>query len=305
MNVLKSLLLAASVGLLGAQAHAWTATARGESYTHTNYNSSTPQEAETEALGGCNAKSSDCRLIGLTMNGTAVVLAQGDRGWGRATNLNPILAAKKALQQCREVSKNCRLSTAVWDSGATRAAVAQGSDKIFTFTNAETQAEAELEALKGCEKNITKVGSCKVLSDFSTNQHAFYSYAVSASFTGLAQRDSKNEASHGAMEICEKGKAPGETCAITTVFENRGPKAEPASMKQVVAEIEQAKRKVSSAPSVRTVQTTQLSCTNQCLNGSCLRTFSDGRKDRWQAPHVFDPFKNAWTWDLTTNACGS
>lgn len=48
----------------------------------------------------------------------------------------------------------------------------------------------------------------------------------------------------------------------------------------------------------------RLSCHNECFNGSCTRTFSDGRKERWQAPRKFNPFTQNWEWDTTTNACG-
>lgn len=47
-----------------------------------------------------------------------------------------------------------------------------------------------------------------------------------------------------------------------------------------------------------------VTCRNECFNGACTRTFSDGRRERWQAPRVFDPFTNDWKWDTTTNACG-
>lgn len=54
----------------------------------------------------------------------------------------------------------------------------------------------------------------------------------------------------------------------------------------------------------RTTSVNTLSCTNQCVNGSCLRTFSNGRQERWQAPRNFNPLTNNWEWDTTTNACG-
>lgn len=54
--------------------------------------------------------------------------------------------------------------------------------------------------------------------------------------------------------------------------------------------------------SVRTTQRDVVRCSNVCTNGNCVRTFENGRKERWQAPRVYDPFKNDWTWD--TNSCG-
>ncbi|MFN3303576.1 MAG: hypothetical protein ACK44A_07635 [Roseateles sp.] len=47
-----------------------------------------------------------------------------------------------------------------------------------------------------------------------------------------------------------------------------------------------------------------LRCTNDCVNGNCVRTFEDGRKERWQAPRRYNPLTSNWEWDITTNACG-
>lgn len=54
--------------------------------------------------------------------------------------------------------------------------------------------------------------------------------------------------------------------------------------------------------SVNSVQRNTVSCHNECTNGNCLRTFSDGRKERWQAPRVFNPLTNNWEWQV--NSCG-
>jgi hypothetical protein len=51
-------------------------------------------------------------------------------------------------------------------------------------------------------------------------------------------------------------------------------------------------------------QVNRTSCTNNCTNGSCVRTFPDGLQERWQAPRKLDPFTQNWEWDTTTNACG-
>lgn len=60
-----------------------------------------------------------------------------------------------------------------------------------------------------------------------------------------------------------------------------------------------------SAPvSAPTRSTNRVTCTNNCVNGSCLRKFADGRTERWQAPRKFNPLTNSWEWDITTNSCG-
>jgi hypothetical protein len=68
------------------------------------------------------------------------------------------------------------------------------------------------------------------------------------------------------------------------------------------------RRPAKPAPPARTVDSTSnqrnaLTCHNECVNGSCLRTFSDGRKERWQAPRIFNPLKNDWEWQV--NSCGN
>lgn len=48
----------------------------------------------------------------------------------------------------------------------------------------------------------------------------------------------------------------------------------------------------------------RVTCQNKCVNGSCIRTFSDGRTEHWQAPQAFNPITQQFEWDVTTNACG-
>jgi len=55
---------------------------------------------------------------------------------------------------------------------------------------------------------------------------------------------------------------------------------------------------------VRTTSVNRLTCSNECANGNCLRTFPNGRKERWQAPRVFNPMTQNWDWDTQTNGCG-
>ncbi|MBC5782267.1 hypothetical protein H8N03_04875 [Ramlibacter sp. USB13] len=82
-----------------------------------------------------------------------------------------------------------------------------------------------------------------------------------------------------------------------------------AALKKQVAKFDADEAKARPKPrpasvSSTTRSTTSLRCTNECFNGSCIRTFENGRKERWQAPRVYNPFKQNWEWDTTTNACG-
>lgn len=74
-----------------------------------------------------------------------------------------------------------------------------------------------------------------------------------------------------------------------------------AAVAKKVAAI-QAREQRSVLQQARTQQRNVVSCTNNCVNGACVRTFPNGRKENWQAPRVYDPLKNDWTWD--TNSCG-
>jgi hypothetical protein len=43
------------------------------------------------------------------------------------------------------------------------------------------------------------------------------------------------------------------------------------------------------------------SCTTNCVNGSCVRRWANGRSERFQAPRKFNPFTSQWEWD--TSGC--
>lgn len=64
------------------------------------------------------------------------------------------------------------------------------------------------------------------------------------------------------------------------------------------------KAAASAAAGARQASKNTVSCSNQCRNGDCVRTFANGRKEHWTAPRVFDPITRDWKWDITTNACG-
>lgn len=84
-------------------------------------------------------------------------------------------------------------------------------------------------------------------------------------------------------------------------FDADAEKLAAAEAKKAAAEAKKAEaRQVAS----NSRSTNRVTCHNECYNGSCVRTFPDGRKERWQAPRKFDPFTQNWGWDTTTNACG-
>lgn len=81
-----------------------------------------------------------------------------------------------------------------------------------------------------------------------------------------------------------------------------------SEIRKIVAKYDADQRRKEQAPARPVAATTSsrnvLRCSNDCVNGSCVRTFEDGRKERWQAPRRFNPLTNNWEWDTVTNACG-
>lgn len=70
------------------------------------------------------------------------------------------------------------------------------------------------------------------------------------------------------------------------------------------ATLSKLKEKKTKPQKAQTTSKNALTCTNHCVNGDCLRTFENGRKERWQAPRTFNLLTNNWEWDTLTNACG-
>ena len=54
----------------------------------------------------------------------------------------------------------------------------------------------------------------------------------------------------------------------------------------------------------KTVSRNELTCTNDCQNGACVRTFPNGRKEKWYPPRAYNPMTQNWEWDTSTKACG-
>lgn len=82
-----------------------------------------------------------------------------------------------------------------------------------------------------------------------------------------------------------------------------------AEIRKSIAKAEADERRKAQAPAPTPTRATATSrnvlrCSNDCVNGNCVRTFEDGRKERWQAPRRYNPLTSNWEWDITTNACG-
>lgn len=83
-----------------------------------------------------------------------------------------------------------------------------------------------------------------------------------------------------------------------------------AEVRKTLAKYEADQRRkaqAAAAPPARQSTTTSrnvVRCSNDCVNGNCVRTLEDGRKERWLAPRRYNPLTSNWEWDVTTNACG-
>jgi len=117
--------------------------------------------------------------------------------------------------------------------------------------------------------------------------------------------DCEQQAAIGAVRNLMKEPWVGKGGSMTNIARTREDgiplpdlKRVAAVENQLVAETQARQQVVAS----RNTQTNRVSCTNQCSNGACLRTFSDGRQERWQAPRVYNSFKQDWEWN--TSSCG-
>jgi hypothetical protein len=159
---------------------------------------------------------------------------------------------------------------------------------FWRTSNYSSQKEADTDALKGCRAEARKNGvgqlaaKCKVLTQAKGPGYG----AVTCGENGCSWSTGYGDfqaAVDAAFGNCSKSY---RNCNGTDIkyWEDR------AGFKTVVT-------------SSRTTEVNRYSCTNSCMNGSCLRTFPDGSQERWQAPRVFNPSKGDWEWD--TNSCGN
>lgn len=301
-------LLATSTTLVALHAQAWEATAVGDdNSSYMAYGEDGPDEAKAAALKGCSENHGGCQIVAAPVNRMAVVYAVGDGGWGHSTKRDPEKAMQHALASCAKVAKHCRVANAVWDKGTIWSAIAYSKNAMFVNTD-QTRADAEKDALAGCRKlDNSPTSDCAVHPDNSFEGHLFYERAGTADGTSWIGRGrTRDDAKEDAMTNCNKSKAPGASCKLDDkdFMETKAPTPAPASMQKVLAQVEKS-QKAAQAREVRSETTSRntVTCYNQCVNGDCLRTFSNGRRERWQAPRVFDPFTNDWKWD--TSSCGA
>jgi hypothetical protein len=312
MNLLRTL-VPTLAGMVLACA-SWTAQAAaavavapdGSSYTALD--SVDVEKAKAAAIEGCQRKGSPCKVTVWTHSARAIALAKGTNGNAQATHAKPEQARDAAMKECRRSYKACRFVALYWEPGGSWAAWATatntGGDMVYEYFAYDQLSEPEARdaALAGCKEGIKDRtdATCKIYSRWGNWTRA---RASSASYISVQLANTRQEAEAAVLRACTQGSTPGDRCTLEDVIDNPGPIAAPASFARVAAQTSLEKEKALAARRPQPVQRQQaLSCTNRCVNGSCLRSFPDGRTERWQAPRVFDPFKNDWKWD--TSSCG-
>lgn len=160
-----------------------------------------------------------------------------------------------------------------------------------------TQKEADAAAIDGCKVYLREKGKANLakLCKVQLRQKAPGYAAVSCGDNGCSYATGyavQQEVLDYVYQDCSKSYSNCENTNMSGWLDENFPLKKGSN-----------KSNVKPVYSVNT-QRNVVRCSNQCTNGFCNRTFSDGRKDTWQAPWVFNSLRNNWEWDITTNACG-
>ena len=285
----------------------------GNGYSYAVLDADDLDQAKARALAGCRQGDSDCAITVWSGKPAAIALAKSPGGTTSVVRDTPEAARDAAMQLCRKSYKDCKFAALYWEPGGYWAAWASAKSgkelvaEFFTF-HYGSEAEAREEALAGCEKLVksTSAGEtggarCEVATRRGAWTRAIAATGGGFSVTHLS--DDHAEAQTQALASCGRHAKPGEKCRLTQVDRNPGTRAQPKSFDKVFAQTELAKERRQAVPRKAAGRAgNTLTCTNRCVNGSCVRTFANGHTERWEAPRVFDPFTNNWKWD--TSSCG-
>lgn len=308
-HIFRSSVLAIALGGAASSAFASAAVASGDgNFTYTVTEATSLEEAKASALEECGKQTTNCKLLVWTSSAGAIALAKGDGGLNGQIDADPAQARAKALRECSKAYRNCKFSAMYWEPGGRWAAFAYAKDDkgvlagVYFAYDMENQDKARKIAVDGCIKQQQghRPYECKVSTVYGDASYVQVGWGSGSSFQA---RTTLADAIARAMADCKSDAKPGETCKLMDKATNTGSRTAPASFARVASQSEKARADARPAsPQVATRAVQHLSCTNRCVNGSCVRTFADGRTEQWQAPRIFDPFTNDWKWD--TNSCG-
>lgn len=318
-----SAILAFICSTSGNSALAAAALAGGSTgYTYASTNNASLAGAEKDALEQCSLNSTDCSIMSSFTGAGALALAKGSDGKAVGVHQNPKLAASMAVAACAKKFKNCKLTAIYWEDGARWASFAHARKpgektniaSYFAYDN-DSKPDAETSAMVGCNKNLESVlasqpsakgAVCSIDNTFSGA--VYYSEASSDKTQQNWTVIDSNLKKARQITLAACKLAVGAAACKTVEFSNPPTGLAPTSFAAVYATTEIAKEsrnaKISTRrQNIRTREENVVSCTNECNNGSCLRTFANGRSEHWQAPRVLDPITNDWKWEI--NSCGN
>jgi hypothetical protein len=231
--------------LVPAQALAWTALAyspeQGVSYLY--YMAKSEQEAEKEALAGCERAADGCLLLGETRDGPlATMVVSGKHAIARGSDADPRHALQQAMQECQRRDAGCRLVSAAWDRGTHIMAVAIDHENAWVGSSLPTEVAARDEALGRCRTASRKPEACTLFHVLNGPGWVTVARGINATGVGLSVRSS-DIAVRNALAECEGAQVDGpKNCTDLVTFHNPAGATEPAHYRELAQRIHADKR---------------------------------------------------------------
>lgn len=302
-----SLLCLALAGGSGAALAAAAVAHASNGYTFTVTEGKDLEETKLEALAGCRERGTDCTLLAWGSDPAAIAIAKSSTNTTVMMDSTPEKARDAAMKACRKQGKGaCKFSALYWEPGGKWLAWATAEDakgqlqaQFYAYGYA-SEAKARQVALDGCAADLKDTtATCTVTTKWGAWTRVTASSQAHSSFRLETDRQ---KAEKLALARCREQSPPGQACNVVETLQNAGPRPKPASFDRIFAQTALAKERAALARPPAPPRGQALTCTNRCVNGSCVRTFPNGRTERWEAPRVLDPFTNDWKWD--TSSCG-
>lgn len=291
----------------------------GFAFTATGYRDAST--ANVEAMKGCSVEAKECVLVLSDIVGDSVIaIAQGNDGAGFSSNKSAAQALADALEMCREKNRGCKVTAIYWNPKIHFSAYATyeeaGKVLAYYFTSGMLTLEsAKQEALQGCNSGLPQVANkkCKIVfADSDNNKLVIVSNGV-RDFFGTHYEMSLTKFIEVTLKRCKQSNPNlAGACKVKEAVENPVKSPKPKDFDAVYAltgagkeamQKDRSKAKpAAKSLGATTTSTHYVTCSNKCVNGSCVRTFPNGRTERWQAPRVYDTLSGDWKWD--TSSCG-
>jgi hypothetical protein len=137
--------------------------------------------------------------------------------------------------------------------------------------------------------------------------YSFYNLSASIDFSdknkAKSNRDKLVESMtakeiNEAQELSRNMAKPGNFLKALDLFvKNKIPKDKPNKAAKIKQEPINKSEASDGYPARPAKRPGVVSCNTSCQNSDCRRTYDTGRKVRFQAKQVFDPFSGEWKWD--------